>query len=65
MTVAFSETFQLVLGVVIGFGVNLTMEKNGISLFEKETRSKAASVLLIFCTAWVVAMTAITAFLGK
>ena len=65
MTANLGEIFQLTLGAIIGFGVNLSMEKHGISLFSSETRPKAISILIVFCTAWIVGMTVITAFFNK
>lgn len=59
-----SEVIQLSIGAIVGLGLSLTMEKNGITIFCRETREKAISYLIIFICAWIIGMTLILDFLA-
>ena len=59
-----SEVIQLSIGAIVGLGLSLTIEKNGITIFCRETREKAISYLSIFICAWMIGMTLILDFLA-
>ena len=59
-----SEVIQLSIGAIVGLGLSLTMEKNGITIFCRETREKAISYLIIFICAWIIGMTLILDYLA-
>lgn len=61
MNAASSEVIQLAIGAVVGFGLSLSMENRGITLFSRETGAKALGYLFIFCTAWIVLSTGMMA----
>lgn len=64
MNASLSEIIQLSIGAFIGFGLSLGMEKNGISVFKRDTRMKALCYLIIFCSLWIIGMTVIENVLG-
>ena len=65
MHATFGQLVMLTIGAVVGFGLTIGMERNGISFLNKETREKAICYLIIYCCAWIVGMTLILKVLGE
>ena len=65
MTATLGDIMQLLVGVLMVVGVSVTMEKNGVSVFERESRTQGLCVLTIFCSAWVIGMTLLAVVFGE
>lgn len=65
MNATLSEAIQLVIGAVMGVGLSVSMEKNGFSIFKRDSRMKGLGVLIIFCSAWVVGLTLLAVVFGE
>ena len=65
MNATYSEAIQLTIGAAMGLALSLGMNQQGISLTDPETRGKALGKLSIFCLAWVVGMTLLSALSGE
>lgn len=65
MIETYSEAIQLTIGAIVGLGLSVTMEKHRISLFNRETCSKALGYLAMFCMAWIVFTTILTELLAE
>lgn len=57
--VSYNEAVQLGIGAAVGLGLSITMEKNGLSISDPETRWTTLAYLTIFSCMWVTAMSAL------
>jgi hypothetical protein len=53
------------IGGVVGFGLSISMEKQGVGLFNRETSAQALGYLSIFSAAWTVLTTVLMAYFGE
>ena len=60
-----SEGVRLMIGAAVGLGLFLSLDKNGISLFNRKTSVQALGYLFIFSVSWTVLATALMASFGE
>jgi len=65
MDAASSEEIRFLIGAVVGFGLSISMEKQGVGLFNRETSVQALGYLSIFSVAWTVLTTVLMAYFGE
>ena len=64
MHATLGEIIQLTIDAIVGYGLSVSMDKNGISIFCRETREKAICLLIIFVCAWIIGMALLFKILG-
>ena len=65
MTLAATEVIPLTISAIVGAGAFVTMEKQGFSIFRRDSCMESLCVLAIFFSIWVVGVSLVVAVFGE